>query len=425
VNRPTFFLSSTIYDLGDLRSALKYYLEQQGCRVLASECNDFQKSLDKHSYQECLDAIGAADYFILVIGSRVGGWYDEASRVSITQKEYREAYRLHQEGKLKIFSFVRASVWQAKDDRRELEKFLESISLEEGLSRRIKNFPSKSVQDAEFISNFIAEVGRNRETKAAVSQGGAPPTGNWIHVFSDFRDIVRVIDGHLFAATPVEDLILTRLLRRELRTILARALIKWAPGRFVSPQIAVEKFHKETPLKMEDRERKHTDVESGIWDQLSMISISLLGMRLHTVVLDRAITQSTFLHFDQVSNSFRETPVYEALLQLQDEIRRLIAANTAEVLSVVYENSRRTRGHVEKLVRVDTLKFGQFLNLLDRWVNVVQLTRALLQHFDGGEFSLPRLRPISPILGMSEQMAKETVTDSELDQFIATREKRV
>lgn len=36
MNRPTFFLSSTIYDLRDLRSAIKYYLEQQGCRVLSS-----------------------------------------------------------------------------------------------------------------------------------------------------------------------------------------------------------------------------------------------------------------------------------------------------------------------------------------------------------------------------------------------------
>jgi hypothetical protein len=40
---PTFFLSSTIYDFKDLRSAIKYYLEQQGCRVLASDFNDFPK----------------------------------------------------------------------------------------------------------------------------------------------------------------------------------------------------------------------------------------------------------------------------------------------------------------------------------------------------------------------------------------------
>ncbi len=68
VKRPTFFLSSTIYDFRDLRSALKFFLEEQGCKVLASEFNDFDKPLDGHSYEACLRSIHSADYFILVIG---------------------------------------------------------------------------------------------------------------------------------------------------------------------------------------------------------------------------------------------------------------------------------------------------------------------------------------------------------------------
>ena len=43
---PTVFICSTIYDFQDLRSAIKYFLERQGCRVLASEFNDFAKPLD-------------------------------------------------------------------------------------------------------------------------------------------------------------------------------------------------------------------------------------------------------------------------------------------------------------------------------------------------------------------------------------------
>ncbi len=100
MQRPTFFISSTIYDFRDLRSALKFHLEEQGCKVLASEFNDFEKPLDKHSYDACLQAIQSADYFILLIGNRVGGWYDEANRISITQREYQEAYQLHSTGKL-------------------------------------------------------------------------------------------------------------------------------------------------------------------------------------------------------------------------------------------------------------------------------------------------------------------------------------
>ena len=92
VRRPSFFLSSTIYDFKDMRSALKYFLEQQGCSVLASEYNDFPKPLDIHSYEACLKALQKADYFVLFLGTRVGGWYDKAARISITQQEYREAY---------------------------------------------------------------------------------------------------------------------------------------------------------------------------------------------------------------------------------------------------------------------------------------------------------------------------------------------
>src|SRR3546814_17675502 len=53
MNGPTLFLSSTVFDFADLRSALKDYLELRGCRVLASEFTDFTHPLDKHSYEAC------------------------------------------------------------------------------------------------------------------------------------------------------------------------------------------------------------------------------------------------------------------------------------------------------------------------------------------------------------------------------------
>src|SRR3546814_9423606 len=91
---------STVFDFADLRSALKDYLELRGCRVLASEFTDFTHPLDKHSYEACLAAIGQADLFVLFIGRRVGGWYDELNRISITRAEYRHAYELAKAGKI-------------------------------------------------------------------------------------------------------------------------------------------------------------------------------------------------------------------------------------------------------------------------------------------------------------------------------------
>lgn len=40
-NKPVVFISSTIYDFRDLRSALKFWLEEFGYEVMASEWNDF------------------------------------------------------------------------------------------------------------------------------------------------------------------------------------------------------------------------------------------------------------------------------------------------------------------------------------------------------------------------------------------------
>src|ERR1700759_2363174 len=100
--RPTFFLSSTIYDFRDLRGAIQFSLQARGCRGLRAEFNDFGGNLDQHSYEACLSNIEQADYFVLLIGSRVGGWYDAQERVSITQREYRTAYELHRAGKLRL-----------------------------------------------------------------------------------------------------------------------------------------------------------------------------------------------------------------------------------------------------------------------------------------------------------------------------------
>ena len=90
--KPRILISSTIYDFRDLRSSLKYWLEEYGFDVKLSEFNDFEKGFDKNSYDACLKAIHNCDYFILLLGSRTGGYYNIREKISITRKEYQEAY---------------------------------------------------------------------------------------------------------------------------------------------------------------------------------------------------------------------------------------------------------------------------------------------------------------------------------------------
>jgi Domain of unknown function (DUF4062) len=114
-NRPRVFVSSTINDLRDLRSALKYWLEEMGLEARMSEFNDFERRPEQGTFDSCFTAIADCDYYILLIGSRKGSVYE--GDVSVTQQEYRTAAALAKQGKTKPVIFVRAEVLTALDER--------------------------------------------------------------------------------------------------------------------------------------------------------------------------------------------------------------------------------------------------------------------------------------------------------------------
>jgi hypothetical protein len=415
---PTFFLSSTIFDFKDLRSALKYYLERQGCRVLASEFNDFPKPLDTHSYQACLRSIQEADWFVLLIGTRVGGWYDEASRISITQQEYREAYRLHQQGRLKLLSFVRSDVWQMKEDRKQLAKHLDSLDLPAETKKAIVNYPSKSAGDAEFIAGFIHEVGRNNETLAARTTDAALPTGNWIHVFDTFRDIMEAIQLQPFVTSSVEELAFRELLRRDLREIVRLSLYKVPNKRAFSPLASVRHFHATHHFPTWPRAGERTQVDTKSFDQLCSLSIHALGMHHHPVILHKALESSAFLAIDPATNRATHQPVYFGLMQLAGEVRALQKARSADPFNVVFENSPRARPCRGSTIDVDSTALLFLLHVLDRWCNVLEIAKAVIRHLDGGPFTPPILRPRSPIQDESIQLGLEGADEDDINRFL-------
>ena len=422
VKRPTFFLSSTIYDFRDLRSALKYFLEEQGCKVLASEFNDFDKPLDVHSYEACLRSIHSADYFVLPIGSRVGGWYDEKNRISITQREYREAYQLHDSGKLKLLTFVRSEIWLLRETRYELVKFLESTPVDDTIRRAIAGHSSKFADDAEFLGAFINEVARNKETKLAVQGNGKAPSGNWIHIFNNFRDVIDVLHGQAFSSIPIEDMTVRRLLRRELRDFVGQCLVKYKKdGLVYSPRFAIDRFHEESPITLEGKKDEFTRVSTKHWDVIASLAIHLLACQFHPVVLPQILARATFLEFDLASSSYKETLVYEALLRLQEEIRRFTYSNTTENLSIVFEHTPLKRTRQSDQIAIETVKLASLLHILDRWSNILDLSRSILRHLDGDPFKMPNLRPDTPVQGMQQMIDDEKPTDQDINRFLTDK----
>ena len=229
-SKPSIFISSTIFDFEDIRSALKHWLEEQEYEVLLSEANDFPVERFTDSYQSCLDAINRCDYFILFIGSRVGGLFDKNEGISITREEYRRAYELSQKGKVKIISFVRKTVWDYRHSQKELEKFLRKEfcnrkEIDETDIKNILNRPSDFATQAEKIISFIDEVARTEEMKNAVSDNNSKwPKSNWIHVFSTFKEIIDCLKIE-FAIDDRKKKRLTFLLEKEICENLAEILV--------------------------------------------------------------------------------------------------------------------------------------------------------------------------------------------------------
>lgn len=159
---PNVFISSTIYDLRDLRYTVQDTLRKKGYAVLASEDGSIPVESSKHSYDVCLDAAKSCDCLIAVIDSRFGGTMPDG-KTSITQAEIEIALN---EGN-QVYVFVRQSVWDAKEVYNAYTKAGHPF------------VPSKIVDDMR-VFQVIDAIRKRR-------------TGNWIFQFNKPNDLIEIV----------------------------------------------------------------------------------------------------------------------------------------------------------------------------------------------------------------------------------------
>lgn len=108
------FISSTCYDLYDIRSELAYFLKKHNRNVLWSESIDFPVDYTIHSHDVCLNNVKKADLLILIIDKRYGGIYAgklyPPRNISITQYEVEIAKEMG----IPVVTFVRNTTWVEK-----------------------------------------------------------------------------------------------------------------------------------------------------------------------------------------------------------------------------------------------------------------------------------------------------------------------
>lgn len=104
------FLSSTCYDLADLRAEIENALLSKNYSILLSDRANFPLAPNLHRHDACIENVKKCDLFILVIDGRFGGDYYKDTTISITWAEFREALNSHK----KIIAFVRRSVFNER-----------------------------------------------------------------------------------------------------------------------------------------------------------------------------------------------------------------------------------------------------------------------------------------------------------------------
>ncbi|MFQ1770443.1 DUF4062 domain-containing protein [Aeromonas veronii] len=103
---PKVFVSSTCFDLGEVREQLRRFIQSFGFEAVLSENGDVFYHPDLHTHESCIHEVSNCQLFILIIGGRFGGEYVTDKSKSITNAEYMAA----RESQIPIFTYIRRSV---------------------------------------------------------------------------------------------------------------------------------------------------------------------------------------------------------------------------------------------------------------------------------------------------------------------------
>jgi len=93
---PRIFVSSTCYDLQEIRFQLRHFIKEYNYEPVMSEFDDIFYNYESHVQDSCLEEIKKCQLFTLVIGNNYGSIYHQekdSSQIpdSVTLKEFKEA----------------------------------------------------------------------------------------------------------------------------------------------------------------------------------------------------------------------------------------------------------------------------------------------------------------------------------------------
>jgi len=397
MQKPKIFISSTVHDFADLRAALKYYLAEYGFDVQLSDHSDFDKDSAQNSYEACLSAIEDCDYFILLVGSRAGGMYDEVT--SITRKEYQHAYDLAQSGKIKkILSFVRKPVWDVMLDRKSLESLLNDMKILDNDENpfdknKVVFHDSAIVKNADHLHSFIEEITRKSDFKK-----GKSPQFNWVHTFTHFEEIVTVLKTEL----KLSQVLSVKIAEQSLRTALINNLKQFTFTKSNDKVSGYFIYCRDLRKKLSEYTISHADLVPNTTirlttDEVKEASTFFLLFRtgikeLSTYIFESLVANGVFLIYDKKSEAFTNNNFCKALENIISEIQRVKQFEidfTNEKQGEILAIGENVYSRPDQYYKYRFFDLALLCSIYERLENILSLTSFMLQYMDTHDEELP------------------------------------
>jgi len=289
---PSVFISSTVKEFRDLRSAIAYTLRAQGFTVYQSEASDFDIYGDRSAIEECLANIRDCDFYILLVGNTRGNLFEDG--ISITRQEYRTARDVFlSTGRPRLFFYLRETTEVALQGNREVQL-------------------AAGIDDSNHLASFIDEIQRP----------GIEDAPNYLTRFRDFEHLMNSLVIRMNLGRTLSEKIIRHSLLSELLSNLSTMVER--SGTSAYPR------HRYMHKTRESIQIAPKDLTQNVLitdDQVVSLAFSLVGRTrgedLKTRSIEDALERGVFLTFNPTNGTLQESVLHKALQQTFEDIQAL------------------------------------------------------------------------------------------------------
>jgi hypothetical protein len=305
------FLSSTIYDFGDLRSAIKFWLEDRGHKVLLSEEPDFGADAQKNSLAACLQRVKDSDAYILLVGNRTGTLVSDTG-FSITRLEYQTAYEEHKKRGMPIISFCRRVTYEKIVD---LKRVLREAIEREKTEETIKTFEkTHKIEDAKHTIDFVDAVRKVAELKQTSKDNSELPTANWLNLFDSFEDIILPTKRLLDLQVDIRTKSIMLAILGQLKDFLLKLSYRIKSDGMMFYSDMLNTFREKTPKEIAfDKLNDSIEIPKIFYGRLVFFAFQRPLPFLNVDALRVAAYSQELLEFDTATYTFRFSELHYAL----------------------------------------------------------------------------------------------------------------